>query len=50
MTTLDEAIRKLEQSRLKEGQHILEELRKEEPDNPVILYNLGMCYSEQGML
>lgn len=49
MTRLDEAIRKLEQSRLKEGQHILEELRKEEPDNPVILYNLGMCYSEQGM-
>jgi len=50
MTRLDEAIHKLEQSRLKEGQRILEELRKEEPDNAVILYNLGMCYSEQGML
>ncbi len=49
MTRLDEAIRQLEQSRLKEGQHLLEELRNEEPDNPVILYNLGMCYSEQGL-
>jgi tetratricopeptide (TPR) repeat protein len=50
MTRLDEAIRKLDRGELKEGQRILESLRREEPDNPVILYNLGMCYSEQGKL
>ncbi|MFW6116234.1 MAG: tetratricopeptide repeat protein [bacterium] len=50
MTRLDEAIQKLDQGKLKEGQEILEDLRREEPDNPVVLYNLGMCYSEQGKL
>ena len=33
MTTLDEAIRRLDQGRLKEGQTILESVRREEPDN-----------------
>jgi tetratricopeptide (TPR) repeat protein len=50
MTRLDEAIRKLDRGQLKEGQTILESLRREQPDNPVVLYNLGMCYSEQGKL
>jgi tetratricopeptide (TPR) repeat protein len=50
MARLDEAIRKLDQGKLKEGQKILEQLRREEPDNPVVLYNLGMCYSEQEKL
>jgi tetratricopeptide (TPR) repeat protein len=50
MTTLDDAIRKLEQGRLQEGQRMLEQLRKEDPDNPALLYNLGICYSEQGQL
>lgn len=34
MTTLHEAIRRLDQGRHKEGQTILESLRREEPDNP----------------
>ena len=50
MTRLDQAIRKLDQGRLEEGQRILEQLRREDPDNPEVLYNLGMCYSEQGKL
>ena len=50
MRRLDEAIRKLDQGRLREGQRLLEQLRKEEPGNPVVLYNLGMSYSEQGKL
>jgi tetratricopeptide (TPR) repeat protein len=50
MTRLDEAIRKLDRGELREGQRILESLRREQPDNPAVLYNLGMCYSEQGEL
>jgi tetratricopeptide (TPR) repeat protein len=50
MTRMDEAIRKLNQGRIREGRRILEQLRREEPDNPAVLYNLGMCYSEQGKL
>jgi tetratricopeptide (TPR) repeat protein len=50
VTRLDKAIRKLNQGKLKEGQRILEELRREDPNNPAVLYNLGMCYSEQGKL
>ena len=48
MTRLDRAIRMLDQGKLEQGKGILEQLRHEEPDNPVVLYNLGMCYSEQG--
>lgn len=50
MRRLNEAIDKLEQGRLKEGQAILEQLRRERPDDAMVLYNLGMCYSEQGRL
>jgi len=50
MSRLDEAIRKLDEGRLWEGQRILEQLREEEPENPMVLYNLGMSYSEQGKL
>ena len=50
MTTLDEALRELEQGNLREGQRMLETLRRQEPENPDVLYNLGICYSEQGKL
>jgi tetratricopeptide (TPR) repeat protein len=50
MTRLDDAIRKLDRGEFREGQRMLESLRREEPHNPVVLYNLGMCYSEQGKL
>ena len=50
MPTLDNAIQKLQQGRLEEGQRILEKLLEHNPSDPKILYNLGICYSEQGML
>lgn len=49
MTTLDQAIHKLDQGKLKEGQRILDALLKNEPDDPAVLYDLGMRYSEQGI-
>lgn len=49
MSRLDDALHKLNQGKLQEGQQILEALRRQDPDNPQVLYNLGMCYSEQGM-
>lgn len=50
MPTLDDAIRKLEQGRLREGQRILEQLLEDNPSDPRVLFNLGMCYSERGMV
>ena len=50
MTRFDQAIRSLDRGELKEGQTILEALLREDPHNPAVLYNLGMCYSEQGKL
>lgn len=50
MTRLDEAIRKLHQGKLEDGQRILQQLRRELPHHPAVLYNLGMCYSQQGKL
>jgi hypothetical protein len=37
MTRLDEAIRKLDRGELREGQRILESLRREQPENPAVL-------------
>ena len=50
MPTLNDALDRLNTGRTKEGQQILERLLQEDPDNPTILYNLGMAYSEQGIL
>ena len=50
MTTLDKALHELDRGNLKEGQRILEALRRREPKNPEVLYNLGICYSERGKL
>jgi tetratricopeptide (TPR) repeat protein len=49
MATFEDAIRKLQHGQLKEGQQILETLLERDPANPDLLYNLGMCYSEQGL-
>ena len=50
MTTLDRALHELGRGNLEEGQRILESLRRQEPKNPDVLYNLGICYSELGKM
>lgn len=47
MPTLEDALHKLQRGQLKEGRQILEKLLQQEPSNPRLLYNLGICYSEQ---
>lgn len=44
MTRLDEAIRLLDDGKRSKAQEILEQLRVEEPDNHLVLYDLGRCY------
>ena len=45
---LDIAIRLLEQKKMKEAVKLLEEILMDDPTNSIVLYNLGMCYSELG--
>ena len=45
---LDAALRLLEQKKIEEAKELLEEILADDPENPVVLYNLGMCYSELG--
>ena len=45
---LQNAIKLAQDSKFLEAIELLEELLKENLDNPEILYNLGMCYSELG--
>jgi len=47
--SLDQAIDLLQRGRYTQARVILERLAKNDPDNYVILYNLGMCYSDLGM-
>jgi tetratricopeptide (TPR) repeat protein len=46
----DRAIKELELGNYSEGMVILQKLLKDDPDNPDILYNLGICYSEMGLV
>jgi len=46
MKTLDNAVYLCEHGNFSEAQSILEELILDDPKNPIILYNLGMCYTE----
>jgi len=50
MSAFDKAIQLLKQGNLQEGRKILERLYVQHPEDISILYNLGMCYSELGML
>ncbi|WP_367356930.1 tetratricopeptide repeat protein [Mesotoga sp.] len=47
---LEKAIRYLREGNLAEGRVLLEELLKKDPENFTVLYNLGMCYSELGVI
>ena len=50
MTNYKQAIDELEQGNYSDGMVILEKLLENDPENVDILYNLGMCYSEIGMV
>lgn len=50
MSPLDEAIQHLQRGRSEVGMVILQKLREETPDEPVVLYNLGMVYSDMGLM
>lgn len=50
MPHMDDAIKALQAGKLQEGRQMLESLRATAPDDPVVLYNLGMCYSDLGLL
>jgi tetratricopeptide (TPR) repeat protein len=50
MENLEAALGLLRSGKLREGMAVLERLRRDEPEDVDLLYNLGMCYSELGML
>lgn len=47
---MEEIVRLLESGKLEEARIELEEVVMDDPNNPDILYNLGMCYSEMDLL
>lgn len=47
---LKKAIEYLKQGRFNEGRYLLEKILERDPKNFSVLYNLGMCYSELGMM
>ena len=50
MANLDDAIKLLKSGRLREGTELLENLIGNDPENVGVLYNLGMCYSDLGII
>ena len=46
MTQLKKAIELANEGKFAQAKEILEELLIENPDEPGVLYNLGMCYTE----
>lgn len=50
MTDFERAINELQLGNYSEGMVILQKLLEDEPEDVDILYNLGMCYSEMGLL
>jgi len=50
MANLDDAIKLLKSGRLREGTELLENLIGNDPENVGVLYNLGMCHSELGII
>jgi len=47
---LSRALQLLAAGRLDEARIYLEELLRQDPDNPDLLYNLGLCYVDLGQL
>ena len=47
---LSRALQLLAAGRLGESRIYLEELLRQDPDNPDLLYNLGLCYVDLGQL
>ncbi len=50
MGEFERAIEELQQGNYSEGMVILQNLLEDNPDSTDILYSLGMCYSEMGMI
>lgn len=50
MPTIDDAIEKLNRGKYEEGMVILQRLREQDPDDLTVAYNLGMVYSEMGLI
>jgi tetratricopeptide (TPR) repeat protein len=50
LTDFERAINELQLGNYSEGMVILQGLLVDDPDNIDILYNLGICYSEMGLL
>jgi tetratricopeptide (TPR) repeat protein len=50
LSDFERAIKELQLGNYSEGMVILQKLLKNNPDNIDILYNLGICYSEMGLL
>lgn len=50
MDHFDLALKLLAAGRLDEARIYLEELLRQDPDNPDVLYNLGLCYVDLGQL
>ena len=44
MDPFEQALKFIQAGRLAEARIYLEELLRQDPDNPDILYNLGLCY------
>jgi len=47
---INKALEYLNNGEIEKGKKLLEELRKEYPQDETLLYNLGMAYSETGEL
>jgi len=48
--SLEQAIALLQRGRYAQAKEVLERLAEKNPDNYIVLHNLGMCYSDLGML
>jgi tetratricopeptide (TPR) repeat protein len=50
MDNLDQAFKLLQSGQIDQARIYLEELLRQDPENPDLLYNLGLCYVDMGQL
>jgi tetratricopeptide (TPR) repeat protein len=50
MDNLDQAFKLLQSGQIDQARIYLEELLRQDPENPDLLYNLGLCYVDLGQL